>query len=294
MFNNVVIGVKELQAAGDALSVARILTSTRSNLTLAHVQVVAPKPAPDSGAATTARHRRRALERLTALCAASRVDAELVYVEARDAREGLYGTVRARDADLLVIGASRYDVIYRDLVGDDVRELLGNPPCAVAIAPLGYADQPGQLRTIGVAYDASPASAQALGVAKELALDAQAELSLVHAVDGLGRHDPVLGNESFEDEMRQVGARIHALTGIEAHVEDGDPAQELRRYGRSVDLLVLGAHRHGPIGRFLGRGTVRLLADEPPCPLLVLPQAHRAPGAEVEQVNAGSRKTRDD
>jgi hypothetical protein len=36
---------------------------------------------------------------------------------------------------LVVIVASHEDEIYRDLVGDDARELLDNPPCEVAVAP---------------------------------------------------------------------------------------------------------------------------------------------------------------
>jgi nucleotide-binding universal stress UspA family protein len=51
MFSSVVVGVKELEAGRDALRLAQALTSATGTLTLAHVQVVAPKPAPDSGAA---------------------------------------------------------------------------------------------------------------------------------------------------------------------------------------------------------------------------------------------------
>ena len=46
---------------------ARALTSANGTLTLAHVQAVAPKPAPDSGAAGAAARRRDALERVAAL-----------------------------------------------------------------------------------------------------------------------------------------------------------------------------------------------------------------------------------
>jgi hypothetical protein len=97
MFSNVVVGVKELEAGRDAPCLARALTSAIGNLTLAHVQVVAPAPAPDTGAAGGAARRQDALERLAAL----------------------------RDADLLVIAASRQDEIYRDLVGRTLRTVRG-------------------------------------------------------------------------------------------------------------------------------------------------------------------------
>ena len=271
MFSNVVVGVKELEAGRDALRLARALTSANGNLTLAHVQVVAPKPAPDSGAAGAAARRRGALERLAALRDESPLDAELVCSEARDVRRGLHDIARALDADLLVVGASRHDVIYRDLVGDDAREVLENAPCTVAVAPVGYSYHRGRLRTIGVAYGHSPQSARTLAVAKNLAVDCHAKLSVFHAVSGLHVHDRGDFEDRIEDEVTQACERLEQLDGVEAHAEYGDPAQELGRYGLSVDLLVVGSHSHGPIG-LAGTGIAQRLADAPPCPLLVVQQ----------------------
>jgi hypothetical protein len=49
MFENVIVGVKDVEGYRDALRLARALASRSGKLTLAHVQVVATKPAPDSG-----------------------------------------------------------------------------------------------------------------------------------------------------------------------------------------------------------------------------------------------------
>ena len=265
MFSNVVVGVKELEAGRDALCLARPLTSATGNLTLAHVQVVAPKPAPDSGAAGASAKRQDALERLTALREELRLDAEVVYGEARSVRQGLHDLARARAADLLVIGTSRADEIYRDLVGDDARDLLGDPPCAVAVAPVGYSAHPASVQTIGVAYRRSPGSDPVLAVARTLAADRHAALSAFHAVSGLHVPDPRHFEESIDDEVAQARDRIGKL-GVEARAEYGDPVAQLGRFGRSVDLLVLGSHRHGPTGT----GIAQRLADAPPCPLLVV------------------------
>jgi nucleotide-binding universal stress UspA family protein len=265
MFDNVIVGVNDLDAGRDALWLAGALASGDRRLTLAHVQVLGSKPAPDSGAAGSAAARRSALERLTALRGQSQLDAEVVCAEARGARRGLHDLARARDADLLVIGASRQDEIYRDLVGDDARELLEDAPCAVAVAPVGYADRRGPLRRIGVAYDRSPESVRALAMARKVADDRHAKLSAFQAVAGPGHIE-----DTIDDEVAQALERIDKLGGVDAYVEYGEPASELRRYGRSVDLLVLGSHKHSPIGRLLGQGTAQRLADEPPCPLLVV------------------------
>jgi nucleotide-binding universal stress UspA family protein len=61
-------------------------------------------------------------------------------------------------------------------------------------------------------------------------------------------------------------------SNVDADAAYGEPAGELQRYGRAVDLLVLGSHKRSPIGRLLGHGTAQRLADEPPCPLLVVGQ----------------------
>jgi nucleotide-binding universal stress UspA family protein len=271
MFSNAIVGVKETEAGRDAIRLARVLTSANGNLTLAHVRVVAPRPAPDSGAAGAAAKRRYAVERLAALRDELQLDAEVAYAEARDVRRGLHDLARARDADLLVIGASRADAIYRDLVGDEARELLNDPPCAVAVAPAGYRAHQASLSTIGVAYDRAADSDHALAVARRLAADAHARLSAFHAVTGLHLRDPGKFEDSIDDEAVQARERIERLGGVEAHAEYGDPVKELGRYGASVDLLVLGSHNHRPIG-LVGPGVAQRLADAPPCPLLVVRQ----------------------
>ncbi len=58
---------------------------------------------------------------------------------------------------------------------------------------------------------------------------------------------------------------------VEPHVVSSDDAAEaLARYGASVDLLVLGSHRYRPIDHLLSGSTAQRLADDAPCPLLVL------------------------
>jgi nucleotide-binding universal stress UspA family protein len=64
--------------------------------------------------------------------------------------------------------------------------------------------------------------------------------------------------------------RIAALGGVHADASVGDPVDELRQYGQSVDLLVIGSHKFGPIDRVLEESTSQRLADEPSSPLLVL------------------------
>jgi nucleotide-binding universal stress UspA family protein len=271
MFENVIVGVNDLQAGRDAVRLAQALAAPESSLTLAHVHVVASKPAADSGSVGSAAKRQEALGLLGALRDELQLDAEVAWGEARGVRQGLHEMARTRTADLLVIGASREDVIYRDLVDDVVYGVLDDPPCAVAVAPVGYRDHRGPWRTIGIAYRGAGDSDRALAVARELAADSHAKLSAFHAVSGLHIHDPHQFAKSMDDEATLARERIERLGVDEAHAAYGDPVAELRRYEGSVDLLVLGAHERGRIGRQFGRDTAQQIVDEPVCPLLVVP-----------------------
>jgi nucleotide-binding universal stress UspA family protein len=104
-------------------------------------------------------------------------------------------------------------------------------------------------------------------MARNLGAASNAKLSAFQAVSALGH----IG-DTIDDEVAQALERVDKLGGVDAHVAYGEPARELQRYGRSVDLLVLGPHKSSPIGRLLGHGTAQRLADEPPCPLLVVGQ----------------------
>ena len=281
MFENVVVGVKDLEAGRDAVCLAQALAAHERKLTLARVQVAASKPAADSGSVGSAARRKEALELLAALRDESQLNAEVAWGEAHGVRQGLHEIARVRNADLLVIGASRQDEIYRDLVGDAVYDVLDDPPCAVAVAPVAYCDHRTSWRTIGIAYGDGVGSDEALAVARELAADSDAKLSAFHAVSGLHTRDPGNFAASMDDEGAMARDRMQRLGGVEAHAAYGDPAQELRRYAGSVDLLVLGRRKHGRVGRLLGRGTARQIADDPVCPLLVV--AGKAPSRAPDE-----------
>jgi nucleotide-binding universal stress UspA family protein len=271
MFENVLVGVKNIDGDRDSLRLAQALVSQTGRLTLAYVQVVATKPAPDSGSARYAATRRYALEQVAALRDESQLDADVVCEEARSVRHGLHELVHTRHVDLLVIGASRQDDLTRDVIAEDTREVLDDAPCAVAVAPVGYASRQASLTKIGVAYDESPESDEALMVARRLVAKHHATLSAFHAASAPRYvRDPWDVEGQIKEDATEARERIAKLGDVEAHAAYGDTLEELVRYGRSVDLLVLGSHKYGPINRFGRPSTAQQLADEATCPLLVL------------------------
>jgi hypothetical protein len=67
-------------------------------------------------------------------------------------------------------------LLGRLLLGDDACATLDGAPCAIAIAPHGYAEIPSPLDAIGVGYDGSSESEHALLTARELANRAGARM----------------------------------------------------------------------------------------------------------------------
>ena len=239
MFDNVVVGIDHYEAGRDALELAKQLVPPDGDMLLVFVEVVMRAPGPDTDPQWQLDERRRALERLASVRDDANADAQLLTVQAGSVARGLHEAVR-RHGDLLVIGASRRDEFERTFVGDDTRQVLQDAPSAVAVAPTGYATRLPSLDTIGVGYDGSPASEQALTVASTLARERGAELSAFEAVA-----EPM-------------------------DVASGDAAQALAPYAASIDLLVAGSHEYRLRDRFSGGSTSQRLADSAACPLLVL------------------------
>jgi len=278
MFENAVVGIGADDEAGDdAIALAKQLVSPRAQLTLVHVLVVTDRPAPDSGAAQTAAKYRRAVEELTDLARQAGVAAEVSCVEAPSVRSGLHEFVSAHNADLLVISSSRSDEVVQLLLGDDTLEVLEDAPCPVAVAPAGYAARPSAMHRIGVAYDSSTESEQALAMARRIASDCGAELSAFEAVPApLHPRDAWDVRGEMDHHVEEARQHLAALDGVAAEAEFGEPGSELTRYAQSVDLLVIGSHRYGPLDRGSQQAMPQRLAGRTSSPLLVLSSNGRA------------------
>jgi nucleotide-binding universal stress UspA family protein len=270
MFDNVVVGIDKYEAGRDALELAKQLVPPDGDMLLVFVEVVMRAPGPDTDPQWQLDERRRALSRLASVRDDANADAQLLTVQAGSVARGLHEAVR-RHGDLLVIGASRRDDFERTFVGDDTRQVLQDAPSAVAVAPTGYATRLPSLDTIGVGYDGSPASEEALTVASTLARERGAELSAFEAVaEPIYVGHPVSGQWALEARLEKAQKQLAELGGVKPHVASGDAAQALARYAASIDLLVVGSHEYRLSDRFSGSSTSQRLADSAACPLLVL------------------------
>jgi nucleotide-binding universal stress UspA family protein len=265
MFERIVVGVDGHEGGRDAVALARLLVAPGGTLTLAHV-VAGDRGAPEASGA----ERARAL--LESVRGDTGVEAHLRSHRSASVGRGLHELCEVTDADLLVVGSSRRGRLGRVLVGDDTSAALNGAPCAIAIAPGDYSQQPGTTREIGVGYDGSPESEHALSVARSLAVAWEAKLSAFEAVSlpAFAFVGPGAPDNTPQALVGDALARIAGLGGVEPHAAYGQPAEELARYSAALDLLIVGGRGYGPVGRLIHGSTTQQLARTARCPLLVL------------------------
>jgi nucleotide-binding universal stress UspA family protein len=216
-------------------------------------------------------------------------DARIVIETDLSVPRALERVVRREHRDLLVVGSSRHGSEGRVRIGKRTRQLLCHFECALAIAPRGMHNSPGQgLRRIGVGYDGGPESEAALALAGSIALAAGAELHLCGVVDDrvppLGWSALATGGAAVPRWEEAVLAEMSSLRelalgrakgmGANAHVDvlRGRPADALLKLSGAVDLLVIGSRRWGLVARLLFGSTGEAMAHDAACPLLVVPR----------------------
>jgi nucleotide-binding universal stress UspA family protein len=219
--------------------------------------------------------------------------------------EDLDQLVRLHEADLVVLGSTHRGPIGRVLPGATVERLLGAEPCAVAVAPPGFgrpvdgdmgwrplsgdAEDVG-MRVIGVGFDGSRASREALGVATELAVPNGAALR-VYTVARTYPHVPGADGDSrgpgvpTEAELLRQGL-YEAVAELPAGARAlpvflrGFAADELVSAAKAgVDLMVLGSRTGGPLRRTLHKSVSRIVMSEATCPVLISPSNVTMPRA---------------
>ncbi|MGZ8481918.1 MAG: universal stress protein [Candidatus Limnocylindria bacterium] len=197
---------------------------------------------------------------------------------------GLHELAEREEAGLIVVGSTHTGRIGRVLPGSTATRLLHGSPCPVAVAPKGYADQPGRERAIGCGYDGSQASELALGIARRLAEATGVQLQLIRAfqpiaydippgsaaLGGAGSYNTVLRERAAEE----LNAAVERLDGdVDAHFEIGDPAQVLADASEGLDLLLMGSRGYGPLHSVVVGGVAGRVVREAACPVIIFPRS---------------------
>ncbi|HSC04909.1 MAG TPA: universal stress protein, partial [Solirubrobacteraceae bacterium] len=295
MFDNVLIAIDGRQGGRDAIALAKQLAGPNASYSLAHVYGTAVYTRGATGKHPV--EHEASIRLLAAERTAANMEANLVSTGFVSPARGLHELAEHGGADLLVVGSSRHALLGRVLLGDDARASLDGAPCAVAIAPRGYADSPDRLLEIGVGYDGSPESERALIAARELARSHGARIRALSVVSLKNVRDekpiPADWPETAERLVDERLNRLSELDGIEGEAVYGGPREELSRFSGEVDVLIVGSRGYGPLGRILHGSVSRYLVRHAACPLLVLARgAVGDPAAESADHRPESRSRR--
>ena len=242
---------------------------------------------PETALGLSAAELRAQAER-TAAEGAATAPAELerrhIAVLGRSAAQGLHDFAEEERPTALVVGSSHRGPLGRVIAGNVASRLFVGSACPVAVAPRGYARRPDtQLRSIGVGFDDSPESWNAVQRAAALGVAAGATLRVIHALQPVIA--PPMAPEESERLTRELRAhRELALNRAAASVSKdlraettllvGDPVLVLEHEAsRGLDLLVLGARGYGPLRRVLLGSVSTELVCHSPCPVLVVPRS---------------------
>jgi nucleotide-binding universal stress UspA family protein len=181
----------------------------------------------------------------------------------------LHEVADALDASLIVVGSSHHGPAGRLVLGNVTAETLRRAPCAVAVAPRGWAGSARSLARIGVGIDGSERDAPAIDFARRLA----------------GQVRPPAAVETIHVASPQ---RRGAAVAAELQLE-GEVADALAAHSGALDLLVLGSRGLGPVRSLILGSVAARLVGFAHCPVLVLPAD--LPAEHVEPIVGAATAT---
>jgi nucleotide-binding universal stress UspA family protein len=302
VFNTIVVGVDGRQGGRDALHLAGRLAEAGGG------ELVAVRAFPH--------HHRPALTGSPAveaerLATQEALDHELAEMGISTARTHVIGeTSPARAlhriaererADVLVVGSTHRGGVGRVFVGDMALGSLHGSPCPVAVAPTGMANRDATpLNRIGVGFDGTPESRQALALAVALAKSGPAHLELLCAVTApipLFAEAPYADSGIVDYRVEDEALISRTLEGLDVDAVGeaviGNPVERLVELSHRVDLLAVGSRGWGPVRRILLGSTAASLIRAAACPVLVLPRgtATGQPGEQESATVESARQT---
>lgn len=215
---------------------------------------------------------------------------EVRVIGGASAARELHQLAEAEGGAMIVIGSTHRGAVGRAALGSIGERLLNGAPCAVAVAPGGFAGREHfGLGIVGVGYNGTHESKLALETATHLArlLDAKLRLigvaaliadsgGIAPAADPLSFFKVLRGDQ--EKQLEEAKASLPDDVEAESVLQDGNPAAVLAAQGVELDLLVLGSRGYGPLRRALLGSVSAEVMEEAPCPVLVVPRRDHANG----------------
>ena len=291
MFSKVIVGFDGSEQARDALSLGASLAARDGELIVCCVHSFKTLSARVDPAAPhlNREEAEQCIEEATQL-----LDGPLtvrpLLVSGVGAAMVLRHTAEQQHAGLLVLGSSHRGTAGRVLVGSVTEETLHRAPWPVAVAPVGLSRslKDPRIANIAVAYDDDLLAGTALRLAGALAAETGAHLQVIVIANTatprvLGSTAGLAYSATIESRIQMAEADVTAAIAslpseltVSSDVRKGLPAEEIIRSSHGVDLLVLGSHGRGPLGRVVLGSVSDAVVRAAACPVLVVPSAVEA------------------
>ncbi|RPH60903.1 MAG: universal stress protein [Acidobacteria bacterium] len=250
-----------------------------------------PSGSAVSPTSTPGELREEAVAQLASFAAAVQPTGVRVSLEARpgNAVPNILDLAQSLSSDLIVIGTYGRSGIDRLILGSVTEKVLRKSPCPVmTVPPPVSAPSESALvlfKRILCAIDFSDPSTKALELALSLAQEANAELLILHVIEGVPdtqhwkQGDPTLLRyildaeadasrqlrESISSEARNWCKPVELLTTGKAYREILRVARE-----RDVHLIVMGVHGRNPVDLMFFGSTTHHVIRSATCPVLTL------------------------
>jgi nucleotide-binding universal stress UspA family protein len=218
---------------------------------------------------------------------AAGVPVDAVAVEGGAART-IVEWAQALPADLIVLGTHGRSGFERLMLGSVTERVLRKAPCPVLTvpprAPDVPPDRPVVYKRILCPIDFSPSSIRALEYASSLAVEADADLTVMHVLEtgapalqpvpsaGAERQAEKAAHEAASRRLHEVIAeQVRAFSHVHERVAAGKPYREVIQTAsrEQHDLIVMGVHG-GVAGALAFGSTTNNVMREAPCPVLTL------------------------
>lgn len=286
MKRTIIIGYDPEHDGDDALSLGSVMSAllgakpTVAVVTHWHQHLLDREPLEQAIEAEIAQPRARASEVLAGL------DPDVLGFPWRSPGAVLHDLAVAEKAGLIVIGSEHRGPMGQLMVGSVGESLLQGAPCAVAVAPRGFAErEETHVLRICVAFDGSAEAWSALETAIGLAERVHGALTVITVAEfpthGSATSESILTGDEFRDFEREEKQRILDLalkrlpSGLagEGRLMTGDVGELLAQASGDFDLMVTGSRGYGPLRRTLLGNATRKLMRTAACPVIVLPRA---------------------
>jgi nucleotide-binding universal stress UspA family protein len=216
---------------------------------------------------------------------------DIVISEGTDAKAEIVKAAAAAEASLIVMGTHGRSGFDHMLLGSVTEKLLHKAPCPILVVPPHAPSVDGGVspvfKRIVCAVDFSAGSLLAVNVALALAQEADARLTLVHAIEfPVALREVAFSTNANVDQLHAAAEaeflrRLRALVPAQARtyctvatrVNEGKPAREIERVAAAerADLIVMGVQGRGAIDLMVFGSNTNAVIRNAACPVLIVP-----------------------